>query len=295
MRGVQENEYIIIGSWRIQNCIEGASGLRQAVHLESGKFALVRTIQKQELSESDLESLKDQIFVLYSLKGSDRVLNLLDVVQNEDKFFLVYEYFSQTGTLMEYVLKQPGGRLRERKAVSLFRQICDAVQHCHSRGVVHRDLKLPNIALDETRRNIRIIDFTYAVTLKHSDILSSPCGSPGYISPEILSGSPYSGTSSDVWALGVILFTLLVGKYPFLDSDPEKLFSKIKRGSFSIPRHMSPEAADLVSKILVVDSSRRLCLNDILKHPFLETSSESHTKAHDPDSSMYDQVVPGCI
>ncbi|EMP39473.1 Tribbles like protein 1 [Chelonia mydas] len=123
------------------------------------------------------------------------------------------------------------------------------------------------------------------------DALSDKHGCPAYVSPEILNTTgTYSGKSADVWSLGVMLYTLLVGRYPFHDSDPSTLFSKIRRGQFCIPDHVSPKARCLIRSLLRREPSERLTAPEILLHPWFEAVLEPGYV--DQDVGTSDQIVP---
>lgn len=123
------------------------------------------------------------------------------------------------------------------------------------------------------------------------DALSDKHGCPAYVSPEILNTTgTYSGKAADVWSLGVMLYTLLVGRYPFHDSDPSALFSKIRRGQFCIPDHISPKARCLIRSLLRREPSERLTAPEILLHPWFESVLEPGYV--DSEVGTSDQIVP---
>lgn len=123
------------------------------------------------------------------------------------------------------------------------------------------------------------------------DALSDKHGCPAYVSPEILNTTgTYSGKAADVWSLGVMLYTLLVGRYPFHDSDPSALFSKIRRGQFCIPDHISPKARCLIRSLLRREPSERLTAPEILLHPWFQSVLEPGYV--DSEIGTSDQVVP---
>lgn len=123
------------------------------------------------------------------------------------------------------------------------------------------------------------------------DTLSDKHGCPAYVSPEILNTTgTYSGKAADVWSLGVMLYTLLVGRYPFHDSDPSALFSKIRRGQFCIPEHVSPKARCLIRSLLRREPSERLTAPEILLHPWFEYVLEPGYV--DSEIGTSDQIVP---
>lgn len=128
------------------------------------------------------------------------------------------------------------------------------------------------------------------------DTLQDKHGCPAYVSPEILntSGGPYSGKCADVWSLGVILYTMLVGRYPFHDAELSKLFSKIRKGLFVIPDSLSPLAKCLLHSILRVDPSERLTTEEILDHPWFHSTTESSLRSSGKNKGR-DQMVPDVV
>ncbi|XP_029532238.1 tribbles homolog 2-like isoform X2 [Oncorhynchus nerka] len=166
-------------------------------------------------------------------------------------------------------------KLREDEAARLFRQIASAVAHCHDNGVVLRDLKLRKFVFrNEDRSLVKLesLEDTYILE-GNDDSLSEKHGCPAYVSPEILNASgSYSGKAADVWSLGVMLYTILVGRYPFHDVEPSSLFSKIRRGHFSIPENLTPKAKCLIRSILRREPAERLTSREILEHPWFLSS-----------------------
>uniref|UniRef100_A0ACB8FDV4 Tribbles 1 n=1 Tax=Sphaerodactylus townsendi TaxID=933632 RepID=A0ACB8FDV4_9SAUR len=143
---------------------------------------------------------------------------------------------------------------------------------------------------DETQLRLESLEDTHIIK-GEDDALSDKHGCPAYVSPEILNTTgTYSGKSADVWSLGVMLYTLLVGRYPFHDSDPSALFSKIRRGQFCIPEHVSPKARCLIRSLLRRDPSERLSAPEILLHPWFDAVLESGYV--DQDTGAFDQIVP---
>lgn len=160
------------------------------------------------------------------------------------------------------------GCLDEREAVSYFRQIIHGVEYCHRFNICHRDLKPENLLLDK-HRNIKIADFGMAALETSDRMLETSCGSPHYASPEIVAGKIYHGAPSDIWSCGIILFALLTGHLPFDDDNIRKLLLKVQEGKFDMPESISPSAKDLIWKMLRVDPSARLSMEEILEHPLL--------------------------
>nr|KAG5711105.1 hypothetical protein BaRGS_004749 [Batillaria attramentaria] len=141
--------------------------------------------------------------------------------------------------LQHYVIKEK--KLSEKEAIVIFYDIVRIVDNLHKKNIVHRDLKLGNMVLNRNTRRVTVTNFCLGKHLvSESDLLRDQRGSPAYISPDVLSvsttGKPYRGKPSDMWALGVVLFTMLYGQFPFYDSVPQELFRKIKSAEYTIPK-----------------------------------------------------------
>nr|XP_058903182.1 serine/threonine-protein kinase 40 isoform X3 [Kogia breviceps] len=168
--------------------------------------------------------------------------------------------------LQHYVIKEK--RLSERETVVIFYDVVRVVEALHQKNIVHRDLKLGNMVLNKRTHRITITNFCLGKHLvSEGDLLKDQRGSPAYISPDVLSGRPYRGKPSDMWALGVVLFTMLYGQFPFYDSIPQELFRKIKAAEYTIPEdgRVSENTVCLIRKLLVLDPQQRLAAADVLE------------------------------
>ena len=155
------------------------------------------------------------------------------------------------------------------------RQILAGVGYCHSLNICHRDLKPENILLTKTGQ-IKVADFGMAALHQGpGHKLETSCGSPHYAAPEVVKGGAYRGDKTDIWSIGIILYATLAGKLPF-DTDAtgddlvRALVPKIKKGVYSMPDHFSPEAADLIWRMLQVDPGNRITLGQIWKHSLIQ-------------------------
>lgn len=184
--------------------------------------------------------------------------------------------------------------LPEPEAAALFRQMAATLAHCHQHGLVLRDLKLRRFVFTDSERTKLVLE-----NLEDACVLTGPDDSlwdkhacPAYVGPEILSSrASYSGKAADVWSLGVALFTMLAGHYPFQDSEPVLLFGKIRRGAFALPEGLSASARCLVRCLLRREPTERLTAAGILLHPWLR---ENLAPSVPPPSHLWeaDQVVP---
>jgi len=256
------------------------------------------------------------------LEKSENVTPILKVINaaTEDESTKTKLYLlspASHGDLHSYLRTKR--RLKESEARHLFRQAAQAVHDCHSHGVVLTDLKLRRFVFaDPQRTKLRLESLEEAIVLERSDSddgVWRKHGYPAYVTPEVLlsRGARYSGRAADLWSLGIILYTLLVGRYPFQDSGPFGLFTKIIRGHFAVPDFVSSRARCLIRNLLRRDPTQRLETGDILQHPWftavLRTTKADQVKskpeaalslpatngAQHPFISLVDQVVPEAL
>ncbi|KAM5178364.1 tribbles homolog 3 [Callospermophilus lateralis] len=205
----------------------------------------------------------------------------------------LYVFFTRTHGDMHSLVRSRR-RVPEPEAAALFRQMAAAVAHCHQQGLVLRDLKLRRFVFTNRERTRLVLE-----NLEDACVLTGPDDSlwdkhacPAYVGPEILSSrASYSGRAADVWSLGVALFTMLAGHYPFQDTEPALLFGKIRRGAFALPRGLSAPARCLVRCLLRREPAERLTAPGILLHPWLrgDPVASAPFRSHLWEA---DQVVP---
>ncbi|KAL4671659.1 tribbles homolog 1 [Chlorocebus sabaeus] len=236
-----------------------------------------------------IKHYQDKIRPYIQLPSHSNITGIVEVILGETKAYVFFE--KDFGDMHSYVRSRK--RLREEEAARLFKQIVSAVAHCHQSAIVLGDLKLRKFVFStEERTQLRLESLEDTHIIKgEDDALSDKHGCPAYVSPEILNTTgTYSGKAADVWSLGVMLYTLLVGRYPFHDSDPSALFSKIRRGQFCIPEHISPKARCLIRSLLRREPSERLTAPEILLHPWFESVLEPGYI--DSEIGTSDQIVP---
>ncbi|XP_075029017.1 serine/threonine-protein kinase SIK2 isoform X5 [Calonectris borealis] len=160
------------------------------------------------------------------------------------------------------------GRLSESEARRKFWQILSAVEYCHGRKIVHRDLKAENLLLDNNM-NIKIADFGFGNFYKSGEPLTTWCGSPPYAAPEVFEGQQYEGPQLDIWSMGVVLYVLVCGALPFDGPTLPILRQRVLEGRFRIPYFMSEECEHLIRRMLVLDPSKRLTIAQIKEHKWM--------------------------
>ncbi|XP_023666085.2 NUAK family SNF1-like kinase 1 [Paramormyrops kingsleyae] len=235
--------------------------VKRAVERQTGREVAIKSIRKEKIKdEQDMVHIRREIEIMSSLRHP-HIITIYEVFENRDKIVIVMEYASK-GELYDYLNERH--RLTERETRHFFRQIVSAVHYCHKNGIVHRDLKLENVLLDENF-NIKIADFGLS-NLYHKDkLLQTFCGSPLYASPEIINGRPYRGPEVDSWALGVLLYTLIYGTMPFDGGDHRNLVRQISNGEYREPAQPS-DARGLIRWMLMVNPERRATVEDIAHH-----------------------------
>ncbi|KAJ3237465.1 Serine/threonine-protein kinase par-1 [Chytriomyces hyalinus] len=195
------------------------------------------------------------------------VINLYSIMETEDECFVVMEYASG-GELIEYIAAR--NYLSEREARKFFRQIISAMDHCHLASVVHRDLKLENLLLNDNK-DILISDFglgrTYDPDIQ--EYLKTFCGTPNYAAVELISGIPYNGIKSDIWAMGVALYVMMTGKTPFTGATISQLYSKIKAVDYKCPDYFSADLKVLLAKMLKKDPVKRADMEALRTDPWV--------------------------
>ncbi|EHB17182.1 Tribbles-like protein 3 [Heterocephalus glaber] len=206
---------------------------------------------------------------------------------------LLYAFFCRTHGDMHSLVRSRG-RVPEPEAALLFRQMAAALAHCHQHGLVLRDLKLRRFVFTNRERTKLVLENLEdaCVLTGPDDLLWDKQACPAYVGPEILSSqASYSGKPADVWSLGVALFTMLAGHYPFQGSEPALLFGKIRRGAFALPAGLSAPARCLVRCLLRREPAERLMATGILLHPWLQGDPRptALSRSHHGDA---DQVVP---
>jgi len=181
--------------------------------------------------------------------------------------YLVLEYI-QGVDLFEYLQLNEFKPLKELEAKKIFIQIVEITEFIHKKGIVHRDLKLENVML-KANHKVKIIDFGLCAIAPCDSMLDSFLGSVEYACPEILDRRPYNGCKAEVWSLGVMLFALLYGQFPFSTYDRERKF----RVELTFPPESSVSAAakDLVMSMLQVDPELRANLKQVSKHKWLRS------------------------
>ena len=227
------------------------------------------------------QNLNQEIALLASLNHQG-IVSFVKAVEAKNHIYIIMEFVSKV-SLHDFIEAQ-GGKLAEPIAKRVFFQLVQAVSYLHSKSIVHRDLKLQNILLQNLNA-VKLIDFGFACEDQKLKVF---CGTPSYMAPEIVNKIPYKGKPADIWALGVILYKMLTGFFPFKASTESELYAQISRVRYNALRIDSKLAADLLRGILVTDPCKRLKASEILKHQwFCDENSTEMSEAYE-NSKTYD-------
>ena len=153
-------------------------------------------------------------------------------------------------------------------AKSVFKQLIEGIQYCHSKSILHRDIKLDNILLS-SNGEIKICDFGVSKLVKGDEKMTEQCGTPAYIAPEILLDRGYQGFGIDIWSAGVVLYAMLYGTVPFKANNMSELQKMIVKAKYSLQDCISKEARDMLRCLLEKDPAKRISVTNILKHPWM--------------------------
>ena len=203
------------------------------------------------------------------------IVRLIDFYDEPSQYLIAMEYL-EGGELFDRIVKK--AYYNEKEARDLAQIFLSAVKYMHDRNVVHRDLKPENLLLKSQSddADVKIADFGFA-TIAEADTLTEQCGTPGYVAPEILGHKKY-GKAVDMWSVGVITYILLGGYPPFHDDNQRQLFKKIQAAKYEFHPDfwggVSDEAKDLISKLLVLDVSARLTVDQALSHAWIRKSDQ---------------------
>ena len=241
------------------------SKVTKAIHTLTGEIVAVKILDKSKIKDNiDIERILREIEILKSIKHPN-IAQLYESNSTIHNFYLILEYV-EGGDLCDYINKNKC--LNEHTSCYFFRQLISVIEYLNEMGISHRDIKPENILLDSSQKNIKVIDFGLSNYCADSELLHSACGSPCFASPEMLSGIPYNGITTDIWSSGIVLYSMLVGSLPFDDQELNNLYEQIKIGTFYIPSTLSLEAIDFLKKILRVEPNKRINISQIKKHPW---------------------------
>ncbi|ODV83681.1 hypothetical protein CANARDRAFT_180645, partial [[Candida] arabinofermentans NRRL YB-2248] len=264
-----------VGNYRIAN--EIGSGAFGKIYLGYHKFLKTKIVLKkgERFTQNGCnDNLMREYYYLREFNKHPYITKIYEIIFTETSVYMILEYYPE-GDLFEYLAKRK--RIPIEEALSLFTQILGSVCYVHKSGCCHRDLKLENILLDK-KLNVKLSDFGFTRELPFAQygaksLLNEVCGTTAYMAPELLRKEPYSGIKTDIWALGVILFTMISGEMPFDDSLAEdQLVESVLTVEPTFNESLfKPEVQKLIQALLSKNpDDRPVSIDSILRMPLFQ-------------------------
>ena len=243
--------------------------VRLGTHRTSKQHYAVKTYEKLNLTDlRRKKGVQREIKIMQKLDHPNTI-KLVEAIDSPNQINLVMEYVGGT-SLNSYVRRKAAKKLDEEEAKYLFKQVVQAIDYCHNINVSHRDIKLENILLDKNNK-VKVIDFGFSTYIPSKKNVKMFCGTPSYMAPEIIANKEYAGPPADIWALGVLLYSLLAGVFPFKGTNDRELYKKISRGTFEFPASVKGPARDLIRGMMRLKPENRLSCCEILNQAWLKT------------------------
>uniref|UniRef100_H2YBY7 phosphorylase kinase n=1 Tax=Ciona savignyi TaxID=51511 RepID=H2YBY7_CIOSA len=271
-----------------------SSCVRRCVEKKTSKDFAVKIIDltdgNNQISEELRLVTRNEINILKEVSGHAHIIELVDVFETSTFIFLIFELLKR-GELFDYLTEVV--KFSERQTRSTMRSLLEAISYLHSQNIIHRDLKPENILLDDDLQ-LHLSDFGFSTKIEKGQHFTELYGTPGYMSPEMLQCTVDEnhrgyGKEIDMWACGVIMYTLLAGAPPFWHRRQMIMLRRIMEGQYSFPSpdwdDISTSARDLVSRMMEVDPTKRLTAKMALAHPFfqqVEDTSRYSSKPFNP-------------
>ncbi|XP_043944195.1 calcium/calmodulin-dependent protein kinase type 1D [Protopterus annectens] len=252
----------------------------------TGKLYAVKCVPKKALKGKE-SSIENEIAVLRRIKH-ENIVALEDIYETPNHLYLVMQLVSG-GELFDRIVEK--GFYTEKDASTLIRQVLDAVYYLHKMGIVHRDLKPENLLYysPHEESKIMISDFGLSKMEGTGDVMSTACGTPGYVAPEVLAQKPYS-KAVDCWSIGVIAYILLCGYPPFYDENDSKLFEQILKAEYEFDSpywdDISDSAKDFIARLMEKDPAKRYTCDQALRHPWIAGDTALSKNIHESVSAQ---------
>ncbi len=275
----------IVGDYCIGKSIgQGAyATVKEGRHRLTGEKVAIKIYEKFRISTKDKKAnVENEISILKILNHSS-IPKFIDTVDTQKYVYIIMEY-AKGISLLTLSKSKCRRQFPEDECMKIFRQIISAIQYCHSKGVSHRDIKMDNIIIDR-QLNVKLIDFGFGAYI--NDKVSVFCGTPSYMCPEIVSKTPYYGHHADMWALGILFYTLHAGDYPFRGSNDRELYKKIQKGTYSIPNNIPKSVSNLIRQMLMVNPMQRMTAEQVQRDDYFKETYEQYVITNDIKEKCY--------
>jgi serine/threonine protein kinase len=265
---------------------EGAYAVvRIATSREDNKKYAIKVYDKTKLSDINRQRSVRREVVLLQKMNHEHIVKLVEAFETDSHVYLVMEHVSG-GSLHSYLKEMINKQLDEEEGRRIFKQILVALRYCHSKCIAHRDIKLENILLDENK-NVKLIDFGFSTCIPNNKKIRMYCGTPSYMSPQIVTKVEYAGPPADVWAAGVLLYALLNGCFPFRGQTDDDLYRRIKRGTYHIHNQkVTHDYLEMLQRCLDPNDDTRASAQDLLDDPWFKIE-DIRQKAYDEEKRQF--------
>lgn len=230
------------------------------------KSVAVKVYEKKKINSDEKKKMIQTEIDMHRLMVHPQIVKLLKVVEDSKHLFLIQELGSKD-SLNDKINNSIDKKLSETISRGIFKQIVHAVKYFHDKDICHRDLKISNILINHNNK-VKIIDFGFAAH-NQSDF-KTYCGTPSYMPPEMVKKINYDGIKTDIWTLGVVLYKMVTGEYPFGGEKDKDLDYRILNGNLRTPRHVSESCRNMISYCQNIKQEDRPDIYQIENHAWLE-------------------------
>jgi len=234
----------------------------------------LKYIIRKFLNKEELERVNIEAYVMNNFNHKN-ILRFKQIIEDNENVYMILEY-AKNGDLLEYIKNK--NRLSEQEARCFFIQILNALEYTHDIGIIHRDIKLENILLNE-KNEIILGDWGFASQWSPQKKLTCNWGSLFYSPPEVYLGIEYIGPEVDVWSLGVVLYAMVIGNLPFEGVDNTEIVTNILAGNFIIPEFCSNNLVSLLTSMIKVDPEKRITIKEIRNNPWLKPEKQLYRRS----------------
>ncbi|CAH8437990.1 unnamed protein product [Schistosoma turkestanicum] len=266
----------------------GRGGFAQVYRAKStitGQEVAIKMIDKKGMLHHRLANRVRREVEIHSRLKHPSILELYTCFEDENYVYLILE-ICHNGELQTYI--RQNGPVTEDTARHYLKQLISGLLYLHSHNIIHRDLTLANLLLTKDMK-VKIADFGLATKIEPGEDHKTMCGTPNYISPEIASHNQ-QGLETDVWSLGCMFYTLIVGRPPFDTREVRSTLNRVLAVDYELPSTVSTEAADLINSLLRREPQERLKLKAIIQHPFMLKKSRPQRYMKTSNDSGIDSI-----
>ncbi|CAD8195371.1 unnamed protein product [Paramecium pentaurelia] len=264
------NQDIQIGNFRLESILGQGSyaTVRLCIEKNSKMKYAIKIYDKSKINDNQkMNNIKREISILKRINHSN-IIKLIYAIEDRKSINLVMEYISNQ-SLAVYVKSKSKRLLPTQEGLYIFQQLANAIKYLHSKNIAHRDIKMENILL-LTDNYVKLIDFGFSICIQDNQKVNVFCGTPSYMSPELVSKIPHNPICSDIWSLGILLYRMLLGEYPFKGQNDKELYKAIQQNKVKLPNDMNQNITYLIKGCLEKNVNQRFTIEQILSNPLFQ-------------------------